>query len=422
MRAGKPLHDVGREREVGFPCPSLRRSVAVPTRWVFGLGLTVLIGLGSACSSPPMVGTTEPGTSGSSATSLGPTVARSPSAPLATGTTVPGYRVGPLSFVSPSHGYGLVEFDTTGLSTAQQLVVTENGGVTWQAASSTPLPAWASTLEFTDPDDGYAWGSQGLDVTHDGGQHWQMTLSLATSNQAVSPIGSSIWAISSSGALETSSDGGNSWQKAVQPPFSDLAALSRVGLSVAYALGSTQSAQNGSPPGALARTEDGGQTWQVLPLPQGCVGGGSDLVALSTDDLWLVEFGQPATDMSSKCVYRSSDGGLHWTLMASENIGIPSGGTGHIFSTGDFGPLDALASKPDSAWLAEDRGGLLVTIDGGLTWQFAYRDPDVDAFGPPYVTFLDATHGWSAAGDGLWRTTDGLSWTEISQPPPASHQ
>ena len=369
-----------------------------------------------------MVGTTEPRTNGSSTTSLGTTVARSPSRPLAAGTTVPGYRVGPLSFVSPSHGYGLVEFDTTGRSTAQQLVATEDGGATWQAATSTPLPAWASTLEFTDPDDGYAWGSQGLDVTHDGGEHWQVTLSLATSGPSVSPIGRNVWAISSSEGLETSSDGGNTWQKAVQPPLSDLAALSRASLSVTYALGSTQIAQNGSQPGALAHTEDGGQTWQVLPLPQGCVGGSSDLVALSTDDLWLVEFGQPATDMSSKCVYRSYDSGLHWTLMASELIGTPSEGTGHIFPTGDFGPLDVLASEPNSAWLAEDRGGLLVTTDGGLTWQFAYSDPDVDAFGPPYVTFLDATHGWSATGDGLWRTTDGVTWTEISQPSPNSHQ
>jgi photosystem II stability/assembly factor-like uncharacterized protein len=316
----------------------------------------------------------------------------------------------------------LVEFDTTGLSTAQQLVVTEDGGVTWQAASSTPLPAWASTLEFIDPDDGYAWGSQGLDVTHDGGEHWQMTLSLAPSGQAVSPFGHSLWAISSSEGLETSSDGGNTWQKAVQPPLlSDLTALSRVSLSVAYALGSGQIAQNGSQPSELARTEDGGQTWQVRPLPQGCAGGASDFVALSTDDLWLVEFGQPATDMSSKCVYRSSDGGLHWTLMASENIGVPSEGTGRIFSTGDFGPLDVLASEPNRAWLAEDRGGLLVTTDGGLTWQFTYSDPNIDAFGPPYVTFLDATHGWSATGDGLWRTTDGVTWTEISKPPPTSN-
>ena len=329
---------------------------------------------------------------------------------MAAGTAVPGYRVGPLSFVSPSRGYGLIEFDTTGLSTTQQLVVTEDGGVTWQAATSTPLPAWASTLEFTDSDDGYAWGSQGLDVTHDGGQHWAMTLALRTGNETVSPIGKSIWAISSSGVLETTTDGGDSWQKAVQPPVGSPAVLSRVSISVAYVLGC----------GELGRTEDGGKTWLTLLVPQGCPGSSdqSDLVALSTDDLWLVQFGQPATDMSSKWVYRSYDGGLHWTLMASENLGSPNQRTGHILSMGDFGPLSVLASEPNKAWLAEDRGGLLVTTDGGLHWQSAYSDPNVDAFGPPYVSFLDAAHGWSSTGDGLWRTTDGNVWTEIAQPPP----
>lgn len=363
----------------------------VGRRVVLGMVLATLMGLGSACSShragtrsvvqlpPPMLGTTKPSTSGSS-TTLGTTVPRRPSPPLAAGTTVPGYRVGPLSFVSPSRGYGLVEFDTTGLSTAQQLVVTEDGGVAWQAATSTPLPAWASVLEFLDPDDGYAWGSQGLDVTHDGGQHWELSLSLATASEAVSPIGRSIWAISSSDVLETTSDGGTTWQKAVQPPVSHLGDLSRVSTSVAYVLGCSQTTQNGSQPGDLARTDDGGQTWQRLSLPQGCASGQSDLVAVSTDDLWLVQFSQPATDMSSKSVYRSYDGGAHWSLMASENLGNPNEGTGHIISTGDFGPLSVLASEPNRAWLAEDRGGLLVTTDGGLTWQFAYRDPNVDAF------------------------------------------
>jgi photosystem II stability/assembly factor-like uncharacterized protein len=386
------------------------------------LVLMALIGLGSACSSPPMLGTTTPSTSSSSTTSLGTTVSRSPSPPLVAGTAVPGYRVGPLSFVSPSRGYGLVEFDTTGQSTAQQLVVTEDGGVTWQAATSTPLPAWASMLEFTDANDGYAWGGQGLDVTHDGGEHWELSLSLATASQAVSPIGRNIWAISASDVLETSSDGGNSWQKAVQPPVSNLADLSRVSTSVAYILSCSQTIQNGSQPGDLARTEDGGQTWQILPLPQGCAGGQSDLVSLSTDDLWFVQFSSPATDMSSKWVYRSYDGGAHWTLMASENIGNPNEGTGRISSTGDFGPLSVLASEPNRAWLAEDRGGLLVTTDGGATWQFAYGDPNVDAFGPPFVSFLDASHGWSATGDGLWRTTDGITWTEISQPSSSTNQ
>ena len=143
--------------------------------------------LGSACSSPPMLGTRKPSTSGSSTTSVGTTVLRSPALPLAAGTAVPGYRVGPLSFVSPSRGYGLVEFDTTGVLTTQQLVVTEDGGVNWQAATSTPLPSWASTLEFTDSYDGYAWGSKGLDVTHDGGQQWELSLSLATASRSRRP-------------------------------------------------------------------------------------------------------------------------------------------------------------------------------------------------------------------------------------------
>ncbi len=332
---------------------------------------------------------------------------------------MPGYRVGPISFVSPAHGYGLVEFDTTGQSSEQQLVVTEDGGATWQVATSTVVPSWASTLDFIDATEGYAWGSEGLDVTHDGGQHWAFSLNLDTGYEAVSPIGMSIWAISSSDVLQTSIDGGNTWQKAVQTPVPSPALLSRVSANVAYVLGCGQNTVSGSQPGALARTEDGGKTWQTLSLPQGCTGQAdwSDLVALSTNDLWLVQFGQPATDMSSKWVYRSDDGGVHWTLKASESLGNPSQQTGTVSPIGDFGPLSVLASEPNRAWLAEDWGGLLVTTDGGSNWHSAYSDPNVDAAGPPYVSFSDASHGWAGSGHGLWRTTDGDTWTEIVHSP-----
>ena len=154
MPDSQRLPTIQREIIVEVRRLTLRGVAGVRGRGVLGLGVALLVGLGSACSSPQRVGTPKSSTSESSTTSPSKKVARSPSPPLVAGTPVPGYRVDSLSFVSPSRGYGLVEFDTTGLSTNQQLVVTENGGVTWQTATSTPLPAWASTLEFTDSEDG----------------------------------------------------------------------------------------------------------------------------------------------------------------------------------------------------------------------------------------------------------------------------
>lgn len=381
------------------------------------LALMLLTALGSACASAKTTGL---GTTSSASTTSTSPARPNPSAPLAAGSPVPGYRVGPLSFISASQGFGLYEFDTTGQSNAQQLVVTHDGGVTWQAASATVVPASASTLEFIDADTGYAWGIEGLDVTHDGGQLWSKALPVSNGPEAVSPIGTNIWAITSSGVLESSTDGGVSWQSTTQPAVPNPALLSRVTTKVAYVLGCGQTTEAGTEPGMLARTEDSGTTWQTVALPQGCTLGGavwSDLVALSTDDLWLVQFGQPATDMSAKWVYRSSDGGGHWTLKASVVVGQASEETGHILSTGDVGPLSVLAAQPNRAWLAEDRGGLLVTTDGGLDWQPAYANPAVDALGAPMVSFLDPDHGWAATGYGLWRTTDGTDWIDIAPAP-----
>ena len=388
-------------------------------RGALGLVLTILIGTGSACSSTQTRGSITSSPSGSSTASPGATTPPVPSPPLATGTPVPGYRVGPLSFISPARGFALLEFDAKGSSTSQQLVETEDGGLTWKAETSTALPTWAGTLVFTDSENGYAWGGQGLDVTHDGGQHWAFSLTFGGNGGAVSPIGKNVWALTSSGVLESTTDGGNTWNRALHPPVSGVL-LTRVTTSVAYVLGCGPSVEHCSEE-FLARTEDGGVTWQTRSLPQEANGQGSaDLVALSADDLWLVQFGQPATNMSSKWVYRSNDGGAHWTLMASIYLGNHGQGTGHIIATGNAGPLSVLASAPNRAWLAEDRGGVLFTSDGGLDWQPAYNDPYADAAGGPYASFLDVTHGWVAA-DGLWRTTDGVLWTEIAPPPTGTY-
>ncbi|HUA95917.1 MAG TPA: hypothetical protein VMB82_10355, partial [Acidimicrobiales bacterium] len=362
-----------------------------------------LIGLAGACSAPPHTGGNAPSPPVSSTTGHGTaTTVPSSEVPaggtgasptlLAVGTPVPSSAVGPLSFVSPSQGFGLDE--SVQGSTAQQLVETGDSGATWRVATAGTLPTWASVLDFTGPDDGYAWGGQGLDVTHDGGRRWTMTLRLSPGDQTVSPIGESVWAVSSSGALVTSVDGGTTWERDSAAPSAAVGLLSRVSASVAYLMGCGPIAPNGSETGTLARTEDGGRTWRVLPLPMGCAGAeSSDVVALSSQDLWLVQFGQPATDMTSKWVYRSYDGGEDWHLQAREDDGPPYQDVGTIGPIGDAGPLDVLAAAPDRAWLAEDRGGLLVTTDGGRTWSGAFADEAAGAFGPPFVSFLDADHG-----------------------------
>lgn len=373
-----------------------------------------------ACSAPKRA--TVPGTSTpppqQSVTTTYPTTPASstlpPSSALAVGASVPGYEIEALSFISDAEGFGL--FEPTGRTT-QQLAVTSDGGLSWKAAAPTVLPAWASTLEFVNDSTGYAWGQSDLEVTSDGGQHWRVALQVAQGREAVSPIGTNVWAITPSNVLEESSDGGISWHKTASVPVPSPALLSRVSSTVAYVLGCGQLAVNGTQPGSLAWTRNAGHSWTRVTLPNGCTAAGtgsSDLVALSVKDLWLVQFGQPATDLSSKWVYRSYDSGAQWQLMAREELGNPADNVGQLLSTGDFGPLSVLASNPSKAWLAEDRGGLLVTTDGGADWAPAYQDPNVDALGPATVSFLDSTHGWAAAGDGLWRTTDGVTWTDIS--------
>ncbi len=317
--------------------------------------------------------------------------------------------MGPLSFIDDYRGFGIYKNLT---NNAPYLVETDDGGFTWKVVTTMPLSSYPSRLEFIDAQTGYAWGDGTLYVTHDGGAQWLDSLTVAGGGQAVSPIGSNLWALTNS-AVEASANGGTNWTPLAKLPLSSPSSLSRVSTTVAYVFGCLQTPSCNS--NGLVRTEDGGQSWQMTSLPQNGIAQGLDLIALSIDDLWLVEFSQPATDESSKWVYRSYDGGDHWTLVAS--VVLPSGPF-HVPlpRMGDFGPLSVIASVPNRAWLSFDRGGVWATTDGGADWMVAFPDPDADAEGPPYVSFLDADHGWAATGIGLWRTTDGSHWVEVAPP------
>jgi len=50
-----------------------------------------------------------------------------------------------------------------------------------------------------------------------------------------------------------------------------------------------------------------------------------------------------------------------------------------------------------------------------VDWGSAFSDPSGDAFGPPSVSFVNADDGWASVyNEGMWRTTDGTDWEQIS--------
>jgi photosystem II stability/assembly factor-like uncharacterized protein len=56
------------------------------------------------------------------------------------------------------------------------------------------------------------------------------------------------------------------------------------------------------------------------------------------------------------------------------------------------------------------------THDGGVTWTASAVPGEFggSAAGAGQVIFVDATHGWALGSVGLYRTTDGTNWTQIT--------
>lgn len=329
--------------------------------------------------------------------------------------------LGQLAFVDPTHGFAVTR--------AGQLTASTDGGEDWYVELAIPseingAPALTG-VRFIDPLDGIAFGHARY-VTHDRGHTW---LSQPVSRGAVitdvDAAGGVAWAIEQSAGsgeavggrrpplVERSTDQGRTWVSTASPqvPLGDGSWFVALSPTLAYFVGNGP--QVGSATASPIRvTTDGGQRWAPVADPCPSFAVRTSLDGSSPSDLWVFCTGQAAGSTTAEQVYRSADGGAHWTLSAScqcgidniANVGVPPGGGGP--------PVSAAVLNPQQAWVMLGRSGPWGTIDGGRTWSqpfgHAYDSGEGDMF------FLDPSHGWIEAGGVLWRTTDGTTWRALT--------
>jgi photosystem II stability/assembly factor-like uncharacterized protein len=371
--------------------------------------------------------------------------------PLPPGTLVPLANLADVVFINDTVGFGLaLHGETTVLATS------DDAGTTWRVVNDS-LPAQVpAQVEFADATHGYLWGgpptAQGvapLWVTSDGGRTWvQAPVGPVVSD--VSAIGSNVWAVvgtcpisslpvmaACSATVDVSLNDGATWQPTTSPPVSEEPGLSvadqdlelaRITPLHAYVLSFAPArVGGGASAGRLGYTPDGGQTWQTRPDP--CptyFDFGEEIAASGTDDLWMVCASQPSSGSQAKALYRSSDGGLGWTLTAaanapvlSGNVSLPAAGglpLGGYVSPDSLGHENLAVLTPDAAWLFPDRSGVFQTTNGGHTWSSVsgLAKAGLVGGGNGNIVFADADHGWVCeVGAGLWRTTDGVHWRHL---------
>jgi hypothetical protein len=249
------------------------------------------------------------------------------------------------------------------------------------------------------------------------------SLDYASSNSKFIVGISDWWGVENSGF---STDGGHTWQKfAGLPSF----AMSSVGGSIAA---SSPTNFIWAPAGgaAPAYTLDGGVTWKTISIPGKTDWSQFDFAYYLDRTTVTADRVQANTfylyDVSTG-VYKTTDGGVNWTLVHSgpisdwsvwnAKIEATPGKAGELFFTA--GPQAGDPSVPANL-------PFMHSTDGGATWQAVPNVLEVQTFGygAPATAGGPATVyivGYVNGAYGIWYSTDdSQTWTQIGDHPMGS--
>ncbi|HEX7020741.1 MAG TPA: hypothetical protein VF159_12050 [Gemmatimonadaceae bacterium] len=180
--------------------------------------------------------------------------------------------------------------------------------------------------------------------------------------------------------------------------------------------------------GGIWKSTNSGVSWRPVFDHENIISMGMLAIAPSDTNVVWAGTGEPNsrnTIEPGAGVYKSTDGGLHWTLMGLEK-------TQHIGRI-QIDPRNAdvvYVAALGPAWKAGGDRGLYKTTDGGKTWKLikagandrtGFIDVQLDPSNPDIVyasswerlrTPYSLKSG--GVGSGLWKSTDGgTTWTEI---------
>jgi photosystem II stability/assembly factor-like uncharacterized protein len=178
------------------------------------------------------------------------------------------------------------------------------------------------------------------------------------------------WARTTTHLMLHTTDGGKSWQDVTPPYPSGISAqlpsaFASLSGSMAWVAVSEKQQPNGTYPTLVFRTSDGGHTWQEAMLPASYLGV-SQVQFVNAQDGWvLASFGGGAAGSQAVDLFRSTDGGQTWSLVARAPGTIPSvgqkSGMGWVSATTGW-ITGSIAAAQNTVWLYR-------TQDGGVSWQ-----------------------------------------------------
>jgi hypothetical protein len=128
--------------------------------------------------------------------------------------------------------------------------------------------------------------------------------------------------------------------------------------------------------------------------------------------MWQLCGGGAAAGSSEKYLFKTTDGGVNWTLLSMTTLGNPPPEAGVGELPNGNGVAAMFFIDEENGWLGLTSPGenLFRTSDSGVTWTFvSVLDPGVPVTA---IDFTDASHGTFTTPDGDWTTSNGGdTWT-----------
>ncbi|HEY5674642.1 MAG TPA: YCF48-related protein [Malonomonas sp.] len=257
-----------------------------------------------------------------------------------------------------------------------------------QETAPEPRPAVDPTVTnlnsvyFVDAEYGWIVGANGLLLrTTDGGKRWlpQVNDSRVNLRSVYFADRENGWAVGAAGVVLHSSTGGEHWERQSSRATQTLAAVFFLNEATGWAVGDR---------GLIMSTGNAGKDWQAQR---------------SGTDIWLaaIDFvdAEHGWAVGGGVILHTENGGQSWQEQKS---GFPP----FKFTAVDF--IDR-----QRGWVVASRGELLVTVDGGRSWEMPKPLQEPLAA----VQFVDAERGWVAGANGaLYQTEDaGRHWTTKSR-------
>jgi photosystem II stability/assembly factor-like uncharacterized protein len=369
-----------------------------------------------------------------------------------------------------------------------QFYLTNDGGASWVQQETDITFAVPQSVHFLDENKGWAVGYYqcGYVRTTDGGRTWTKLDDLCAGDIQFVTANTGFAAGDWRFGVHLSIDGGYTWSRPDCFDDAGLYGVSFVNNSEGWVVGGKPDPWSLTTEGKILHTADGGQTWEVQQeynsyllavhfvsrLHGWAVGksgtilatinGGSTWTAQTAgtnytlydvdfvDDSygWITGAESPYGYGGDGRVWRTTDGGAHWTQagyfegwdecgkysvdFVDRSTGYIAGaqeGKGSVHKTivggqtwvekplgGDYPTLRGLNFlSANEGWVVGDDGFIAHTTNGGDTWELQASGTGKDLRA---VSFLDSQRGYAVAadpatGNTLLKTTDGgLTWVE----------